>query len=143
MKFLTISNLISFITYSWHVWTNSESTNLRIFPTIFFLFSLKQSRIFSIKRCLKNVPITIYFHKKRHFAATSTEKNRGFVDSEFVKTCHEQVIRIQCDAFCSHQTNWQTYKNKNYNSLQIMQLVYLPTWIDLEQNQQNSSTFSF
>ena len=47
----------------------------------------------------KNVSITIYFHKKIHFAATSKEnkkifakKIRGFVDSEFVKTCHEQVI---------------------------------------------------
>jgi len=39
------------------------------------------------------------FTKERHFAAPLKEnktffvkKNRGFVDSEFVKICHEQVF---------------------------------------------------
>ena len=42
--------------------------------------------------------MTVYFHKKRHFEAPlkenktfSVKKIRDFVDSEFVKICHEQV----------------------------------------------------
>ena len=41
---------------------------------------------------------TLFLQKKRHFAAPLKEtktffvkKNRGFVDSEFVKICHEQM----------------------------------------------------
>ena len=58
----------------------------------FSCFLLKQSRIFLLRS--KNVAKTVYFHKKRHFSAPfrKDKKNCGFVDSEFVKTCHEQVI---------------------------------------------------
>ena len=44
----------------------------------------------------------IYFHKKRYFAAPLKEnktffmkKDCGFIDSEFMKICHEQVIICQ------------------------------------------------
>ena len=88
----------------------SRIPNLRIykfFPQFFSYFLLRQSRILLFKNDQKMyLHIATYFHKKGHFAATSTE-NRGFVDSEFVKTCHEQVIIIQCNAVCSHQTNRQ------------------------------------
>jgi hypothetical protein len=89
---------ICFVTCSWLVFTNSESTNLRFFSCNFSYLLLKQGRIILLRS--KNVFITIYFHKKGHFAATTskenkkffTEKNLGFVVSEFVKSCQEQVI---------------------------------------------------
>ena len=65
-----------------------ESTN-------FSDFILKQGRILLLRS--KNVAISIFFHKKRHFAATLKEKKekkfakKKFVDSAFVKTCHKQV----------------------------------------------------
>ena len=46
--------------------------------------------------------LKLYFHKKRHYAAPLKEKNtffmkknRGFVDSEFLKICHEQITTCQ------------------------------------------------
>ena len=43
----------------------------------------------------KNVANTVYFHKKRHFAAPLKEKK--IVVSEFVKICHEQVTKtVRC-----------------------------------------------
>ena len=63
-----------------------------------FLFSFKTKKNFSIE--IKNVAKTVYFHtQKKHFAAPNLKENktffvkkiRGFLDSEFVKICHEQV----------------------------------------------------
>ena len=53
----------SLVTCSWHIFTNSESTNLCFFFTKNVLFSFK-----------------------------GAAKCRGFVDSEFVKACHEHGI---------------------------------------------------
>jgi hypothetical protein len=70
-----------------------ESTNF--FHEIFLVFFKNKKETFCIE--IKNVGKTVYFHK-RHFAAPLKEnktffmkKNRGFVDSEFVKICHNQV----------------------------------------------------
>ena len=37
--------------------------------------------------------LKLFFFQKKHFGDISYEKNRGFVDSEFVKISHEQVKR--------------------------------------------------
>ena len=46
--------------------------------------------------------LKLFIFTKRHIAAPlkenktfSCKNNRGFVDSEFVKTCHEQVRRYE------------------------------------------------
>ena len=44
-----ISSNIPYVTCSWHVFTNSESTNLQIFFTRFFLFSFKRRSNSSIE----------------------------------------------------------------------------------------------
>ena len=51
---------------------------------------------------IKNVTKTVYFHKKRHFGSPLKQNKtffvkriRGFVDSEFVKICHDQVISLE------------------------------------------------
>ena len=71
----------------------SRIPNLRIhnfFHEIFPFFSFK-TRYVDLIIEIKNVAKTVYFQKKRHFAVPLKEKkNRGFVDSEFVKICHEQ-----------------------------------------------------
>ena len=64
----------------------SRIPNLRI-DEMFSCLLLKQGTIFLLRS--KNVAKTVYFHKKIHFA--DVKKNRGFIDSEFVKTCHEHV----------------------------------------------------
>ena len=64
------TSICTLLTCSWHVFTNSESTNPRHFFTKFFL--------------VKNDAKAVYCYKKRHFAAPLKEnktKNRGFVDS--------------------------------------------------------------
>ena len=41
--------------------------------------------------------LKVFSFEKRHFAApfdSKREKNRGFVDLEFVKICHEQVTNM-------------------------------------------------
>ena len=79
-----------YITCLWHVFTNSESKN---FFLNFFLIFFKQGRILLLRS--KNVSIIIYLLKKRHFATSTyliykkTSFFCRFVDSEFVKTCHE------------------------------------------------------
>ena len=59
-------------------------------PRIYFFFL-----IFFLNK-VKNVSVTIYFHKQSHFAPTAKRKQEKFrekiVDSEFVKACHEQVM---------------------------------------------------
>ena len=83
------TSICTLLTCSWHVFTNSESTNPRHFFTKFFL--------------VKNDAKAVYCYKKRHFAAPLKEnktffvnKIRGFVDSEFVKTCHEPHLCLHC-----------------------------------------------
>jgi hypothetical protein len=58
---------------------------------------------------IKNGAKTGIFHKKRHFAAPLKENetffvknNRGFVNPEFVKICHEQLAKSFPDSsqFC-------------------------------------------
>ena len=62
------------MTCSRHVCTNSECTNF--VHESFSYYLLKQGKIHLLRS--KNVSITIYFHKKRHFAATSKENKNFF-----------------------------------------------------------------
>ena len=84
------ASVVHVLKCSWHVFTNSESTNPQIFFTNFFLFSFKTRYNFSIE--IKNVAKTVYFHKKDTFQLLQ-KKTRHFswkksVDSEFAKICH-------------------------------------------------------
>ena len=69
------------------------------------------------------------FTKTRHFAAPLKEnrtffekKNRGFVDSEFVKTCHEPHLEYDP----SHQTN-RVCRNFGRHLFQIFTFVSVIT----------------
>ena len=68
----------------------SRIPNLHFFSIIFSYFLLKQGRIFLLR--LKNTSITIYFHTKRHFAATSNE-NRYFSQKKIRFGIHEKMSR--------------------------------------------------
>ena len=78
---------------------------LNLFHIFFSYFLKKQERILLLRT--KKVSITIYFHKKRHFAASLKEYKiflrQKFVDSEFVKTFHEQIIDHQLRIFINLQ----------------------------------------
>ena len=70
------------------------------FFTKFLLFSTflkKQSRILQLRSKNVSNSITIYLHKKKDTLQLLEKKKnyheKKFVDSEFVKTSHEQVIR--------------------------------------------------
>ena len=80
----------------WIKLSGSNNLDQFFFSRNFSRFLLQQGRNFSFE--IKNVAKTVYFHKKRHFAAPFKENKTffvkkicGFVDSEFVKICHEQV----------------------------------------------------
>ena len=57
-------------TSSSHVFTNSVTTNTRKKITKFYLFTFLRGRIFWLRsNYFKNANVTVYFSKKRHFAA--------------------------------------------------------------------------
>ena len=74
----------------------SRIPNLRIFFTKFFLFSFKTRQNSSIEIInvdtfmITKKTLSSYLKENKKFFA---RKNCSFVDSEFVKTCHEQVIQ--------------------------------------------------
>ena len=108
----------AWITCSWHVFTNSESTNPRIFFRVFFWFSIET----------KNVAKTVYiFLQKKTFLQLLKKKTRHFswkkivdylVDSEFVKICHEQVRNCRFEICIELHWKFVTWKAIP---------VYLPT----------------
>ena len=67
----------------------SRIPNLRIFFTIFFL--LKQGRIFLLRSKSFTKKDTTYVDPLEENKTFFVNTIRGFVDSEFVKICHEQV----------------------------------------------------
>ena len=85
----------------------SRIPNLRIhefFSQFFSCFLLKQGRIFLLR---SKMLLKLFILKNRHFPGPLREnktffvnKIRGFVDSEFVKTCHEHVNNLH--------TSWQS-----------------------------------
>jgi len=73
------------MTCSWHVFTNSKST----YKSTIFLFT-KMSWFLWKKTVLATFLISIFY-------LVLVEKKCGFVESEFMKTCHEHVICDQID----------------------------------------------
>ena len=78
------------MTCSWHVFTNSESTNPLFFSPIFLFFFQKRGR-FYLLRLKMLLELFIFTQNKTFFV----NKIRGFVDSEFVKTCHEPHLSFK------------------------------------------------
>ena len=71
----------------------SRIPNLQVyefFSQFFSYFLLKQGSRIDIK----NVSITIYFHFAAHLKENKKCFAKKIVDSEFVKTCHEQVTNL-------------------------------------------------
>ena len=103
------------LTHSWHVFTNSESTNPRIFFHNFSCFLLKQDRVFFYwdKKMLQKLFI---FTKKTLCSSFKRkqdifcEKNWGFVDSEFWKlwkyaTINLYLVKTQANGFTFYRAS--------------------------------------
>lgn len=83
------------ITCSWHVFTNSESTNPWFFFHEIFLVFFKQGRNLILR---SNMLLKLIIFTKK-ILCSSFKRNWNiicenfciFVDSEFVKICHEQA----------------------------------------------------